>query len=177
MRIVAGSLKGHEFSSPSGHKTHPMSEKVRGAIFNILGDIEGLEVLDAYAGSGAIAFEALSRGAKFATLIDNDKNAHFCAADNVKKLGLQNTAKVTMANISSWVDNNKAKQFDIIFCDPPYDAVKQSRISEVAELLKNNGLLVVSLPPTEKLNLRGNFMLEQQKKYGDATLAFYRKTG
>jgi 16S rRNA (guanine966-N2)-methyltransferase len=64
MRVVAGSLKGRIFNEPSGHQTHPMSEKVRGALFNALGDIEGLSVLDAFAGSGALSFEAVSRGAK-----------------------------------------------------------------------------------------------------------------
>lgn len=63
LRVISGSLGGRLINSPPGNKTHPMSEKMRGAIFNILGNIEGLDVLDAYSGSGAIALEAISRKA------------------------------------------------------------------------------------------------------------------
>ena len=67
MRIIAGSLGGRVFKAPSGHRTHPMSEKIRGAIFNALGDISDLTVLDAFTGSGALCFEAVSRGVANAT--------------------------------------------------------------------------------------------------------------
>jgi 16S rRNA (guanine966-N2)-methyltransferase len=76
VRIIAGSLKGRTFSEPHGHRTHPMSEKVRGALFNALGDIEGLTFLDAFAGSGALSFEAASRGAKSVIAIDKDGPAY-----------------------------------------------------------------------------------------------------
>ena len=70
MRIIAGDLKGREFKSPRGRTTRPMSEKTRGALFNTLGDIEGLSVLDGFAGSGALVFEAISRGAVSALAIE-----------------------------------------------------------------------------------------------------------
>jgi 16S rRNA (guanine966-N2)-methyltransferase len=76
MRVIAGFLGGRNFDSPGGHRTHPMSDKVRGAVFGVLGDIKGLSVLDAFAGSGALSIEAVSRGAKYAVAIDVDKRAH-----------------------------------------------------------------------------------------------------
>src|SRR3954465_12488188 len=97
MRIIAGQLKGQQFQAPHGHKTHPMSDKVRGALFNVLGDIEGLTFLDAFAGSGALAFEAASRGAKAVTAIDRDSSAHKILEQNAKELGLK-SVKIIKAN-------------------------------------------------------------------------------
>jgi 16S rRNA (guanine966-N2)-methyltransferase len=83
MRIIAGRLGGRHFASPQGRRTHPMSDKMRGALFNALGDIDGLSVLDAFAGSGALAFEAVSRGAGHAVAIDVDKSAQRAIAENI----------------------------------------------------------------------------------------------
>jgi 16S rRNA (guanine(966)-N(2))-methyltransferase RsmD len=75
MRIIAGTLGGRTFESPHGRRTHPMSDKVRGSLFNTLGDIDGLTILDAFAGSGALAFEAISRGAEHVLAIEIDNRA------------------------------------------------------------------------------------------------------
>ena len=71
MRIISGVLGGRVFKAPNGNKTHPMSEKIRGAMFNSLGDISGLTVLDAFSGSGAVAIEAFSRGAEHVVAVDS----------------------------------------------------------------------------------------------------------
>src|SRR4051794_1002965 len=102
MRIIAGTLKGRIFQESHGHRTHPMSDKVRGALFNTLGDIEGLTFLDAFAGSGALSFEAASRGAKNVIAIDKDSSAHFVIEKNVKELGLQKHVHVSRANTGGW---------------------------------------------------------------------------
>ncbi|MEI6237412.1 MAG: RsmD family RNA methyltransferase [Candidatus Saccharibacteria bacterium] len=88
MRIVAGNLRGHHFDSPKNAKTHPMSDKMRGALFNMLGDIEGLTVFDAFGGSGALSFEAISRGAKSAIITEVDKYAWAVIKQNSDKLKL-----------------------------------------------------------------------------------------
>ena len=72
MRIIAGYLGGRQFNSPRSNRTHPMSDKARGGLFNALGDISGLTVLDAFAGSGALSFEAISRGAESVIAVDID---------------------------------------------------------------------------------------------------------
>jgi 16S rRNA (guanine966-N2)-methyltransferase len=120
MRVIAGSLKGRQFQSPSGHRTHPMSEKMRGAMFGVLGDIEGLTVLDAFAGSGALSFEALSRSAKSALMLDDDKTAQDAITANILSLGVSK-ARFIRANAISWSRKNAHQKFDLLLTDPPYD--------------------------------------------------------
>lgn len=177
MRIIAGAQKGQHFNSPHGHKTHPMSDKVRGALFNILGDIEGLTFLDAFAGSGALAFEAASRGAKSVIAVDKDSSAHLVIEKNVNELRLQKQVKVVKANAGGWSIHNMEKKFDIVLLDPPYDSLQLQLMTRLAiRHVKNDGLAVVSLPPRTDFVLEpGRFKLEVSKNYGDAELAFYRK--
>src|SRR5881392_748421 len=106
MRIIAGKLKGRQFQTPHGHRTHPMSDKARGALFNVLGDIEGLTFLDAFAGSGALAFEAVSRGAKSIVAIERDRPAHSVIERNIKELGLSGQVKGVKANAGGWSIHN-----------------------------------------------------------------------
>src|SRR5689334_12491083 len=113
MRIVAGSLGGRNFKSPSGHATHPMSEKMRGALFNSLTDISGLTILDPFAGSGALSFEAISRGAASAVIIERDRSAQRIIQENIVSLGLEPQASLVTANAHGWLRNNR-ETFDLI---------------------------------------------------------------
>lgn len=175
MRIIAGSLGGRVFNSPHGHRTHPMSDRVRGALFNTLGDIEGLTVLDAFAGSGALGFEAVSRGATSAVLLDNDKNAFQTMEANIKNLGIT-TAKAIHASANAWSDNNEAQQFDIVLLDPPYDDLQPTLLDKLASRhAKPGATIVLSLPPGADVTLTSNVQNLTSKGYGDATLAFYRR--
>lgn len=174
MRIIGGELGGQTFQSPDGHKTHPMSEKVRGALFNALGDITGLSVLDAYAGSGALSFEAISRGASEAQLVDNDKRAVTSMRQAAQKLGLSQRLRISQAKIASWCKNNPDKRFDLIFIDPPYDKVSTANMSLLAGHLKNKGLMVLSYPGRESMPTVNGVVVVDNKSYGDAALAFYR---
>src|SRR5665213_4294431 len=121
MRIIAGSLGGRQFSSPRSNRTHPMSDKARGGLFNALGDINGLTILDAFAGSGALSFEAISRGAESVIAVDIDKNAYQAIQESITSLDLKDKVKVIRANISGWSDNNPDLLFDIVISTPPYD--------------------------------------------------------
>lgn len=174
MRIIAGHLGGQIFDAPSGHRTHPMSDKMRGALFNALGDITGLEILDAFAGSGALSFEALSRGAKSAIAVDSDKSAHRTVQENIAKLGLENQVKAVRANVSGWSDNNSQRQFDLILCDPPYDQLQLKLLQKLIKHVKSGGLVVLSWPG--KLQVPQFMELDKvkDKNFGDAQLAFYR---
>lgn len=176
LRIITGNLGGRQFNSPSGNVTHPMSEKIRGALFNILGDIEGLTVFDTFAGSGAVAFEAISRGAKHAFLVDLDKTAIRTIKENVEELGIEDKVTVMQSNVKGWSNNNTDKQFDIVVCDPPYDTVLEMVIQKLARHVAPNGSLVVSWPSHEPIPIIENMELLRHKTYGNATLAFYRKT-
>lgn len=107
MRVIAGTLGGRLFASPNGHRTHPMSDKMRGALFNILGDISGLRVLDAFAGSGALSFEAISRGAAVVVAIERDRRAQQTIVENVDSLGIADEIQVVRANAKAWLRKNK----------------------------------------------------------------------
>jgi 16S rRNA (guanine966-N2)-methyltransferase len=174
MRIIAGSLKGRNIDTPKGHKTHPMSEKMRGALFNILGDVDGLSVFDAYGGSGAVAFEAISRGAKSALITEVDRNAAIVIEKNIKSLDLKDKIRLTKANSASWSERNYTTIFDIVICDPPYDQIKITQLKKLTANVKKGGLFILSLPPKKELEFDG-LELEQKKSYGDSTLVFYRK--
>ncbi len=174
MRIIGGALGGRNFASPRGRRTHPMGDKVRGALFNTLGDINGLTVLDAFAGSGALAFEAVSRGASRVVAIDSDRAAQQVIADNISALGLQDKVQLIRASVSGWL-NTSDDTFDLVFCDPPYDDLRPSVLEKVAVRLKQGGILVFSLPPQPDISVGSRFALEAKKSYGDAELYFYRR--
>jgi 16S rRNA (guanine966-N2)-methyltransferase len=177
MRIIAGALKGQQFASPHGHKTHPMSDKARGALFNVLGDIEGLTFLDAFAGSGALAFEAASRGAKSVVAIDKDSSAHKIIEQNAKQLHLQKTVKVTKANTGGWSIHNMEKKFDIVLLDPPYDDLQEPLLGRLVKRhIKPGGLAVLSIAGRIKPPIFEQAEIAATKDYGDAQLVFYRKT-
>ncbi|HEX5456274.1 MAG TPA: RsmD family RNA methyltransferase [Candidatus Saccharimonadales bacterium] len=174
MRIIAGSLGGRQFDAPKGRRTHPMSEKARGGLFSALGDIEGLSILDAFGGSGAISFEAVSRGAKHAIAIDIDKNAVNTIAGNAKKLDIKDKIKAIRANSSGWSDNNPDARFGIIICDPPFEQIKINIIQKLAGHLADNGIFIANIPGSlEPFELQ---LLEivKTKNYGDTTLVFYK---
>ena len=177
MRVIAGKLGGRIFSSPHGARTHPMADKIRGALFNALGDITDLHVLDAFAGSGALGYEALSRGAAGVLAIEIDKRAQRTIEDNIKTLGLTAQMKLVRANCSSWSDTNPEAAFDIVLCAPPYDDLQPQLVAKLARHTKPDGLYVLDWPGKQDLPEIPGLVLLTAKDYGDAQLAFYRRTG
>jgi len=152
-----------------------MSDKARGAIFNMLGDISGLAVLDAFAGSGALSLEALSRGASHATAVDVDKAAHRTIQENAQALGVQAKLKAIRANASGWSDNNPTMSFDIVLCDPPYDHLQLPLLQKLVRHLKPDGVLVLSWPggqaPPDLLGV----VAIAAKDYGDAQIMIFSR--
>ena len=173
MRIISGSLGGRIFASPKGHATHPMADRVRGGLFNALGDITGLTVLDAYAGSGALSFEAISRGASHATAIDDDKDAYRTITENIAALGLEDRITPLRRRAASWVSGHSDLYFDIVLCDPPYTDLRRDQLQKISSRIKPTGTYVLSWPGREAVpQLRGLHVL-RQASYGDAQLIFY----
>jgi 16S rRNA (guanine966-N2)-methyltransferase len=175
MRIVAGKLKGRIFNEPHGRHTHPMSEKVRGALFNTLGDIDGLTVLDAFAGSGALAFEAISRGAKSALAIERDPAVQKVIKQNIEELELIGQLHAVRASAGGWSDNNPDEQFDIVILAPPYDDLQQNLLQKLTRHVKKDGVLVLDYPGKQNTPVFAGFEEIRKKGYGDAQLIFYRK--
>lgn len=175
MRVIAGKLGGRQFNSPGGHRTHPMSEKMRGAMFGVLGDIKGLTVLDPFAGSGALSFEAISRGAKSAMLLDNDKLAQVTIDDNILNLGLADQVTFIPANATSWSRRNSQKKYDLILADPPYDRLPFAVIEAVVRNLAPTGTYVLSWPSQYEHPKLYGLEVIANKVYGDAQLVFYQQ--
>ncbi len=174
MRIITGKLGGRQLQSPKGHRTHPMSEKARGAIFNMLGDITGLTVLDAFAGSGALSLEAVSRGAAHATAIEIDPAAYQTIIENIQTLRSDHEVTPIRARAGGWSDNNPDAKFDIIICDPPYDQTQLPTIQKLIDHLGTNGTLVLSWPGNQPLPTLEGLQTITSKDYGDAQIAFYQ---
>ena len=174
MRVIAGRLGGRLFDSPHSHKTHPMSDKARGALFNILGDISGMSVLDPFAGTGAISFEAISRGAANALAVELDKQAQKIITANIASLGLINTVKLIGGTANSWLSKNKSKTFDIVICDPPYEDLQYDLVERLERSVKPDGVFVVSWPKGGDLPRFSKLALIDQRAYGDMQLIFYR---
>ncbi len=175
MRVIAGSLGGRNFASPHTNRTHPMSDKVRGALFNALGDLDGLSLLDAYAGSGACSLEAISRGAESVLSIDIDPEAIKTVARNVKDLRLSDKITVRRANISGWSRNHITERFDIVLADPPYDDVRPDVLARLTAHVLPDGLFVLSWPGGEAVREFDGLDIASKKQYGDAQLVFYRR--
>jgi 16S rRNA (guanine966-N2)-methyltransferase len=153
-----------------------MSEKVRGAIFNALGDIADLTVFDPFAGSGALAFEALSRGARQVIAIDSDTSAVEAIRRSANALGIAHEMKISRANAASWLDSQPDQLFDVVLLDPPYDHIQPGLLARLALRCKPGAVVVASLPPNHAFTPGDQFERLQTKTYGDATLSFWRRT-
>src|SRR5436189_1519197 len=116
MRVVAGRFKGRTLHAPRGRSTRPTSDKVREALFSVLGDVEGLRVLDLFAGTGALGIEALSRGAADAAFVDTDTTA---VQRNLDAIG--HDAAVHRRDAMRFLANADAR-YDLVFLDPPYSS-------------------------------------------------------
>src|SRR5262245_18184268 len=122
MRVIAGELGGQRLVAPRGWKVRPTSDRAREAIFSVLGErVEGATVLDLCCGTGALAIEALSRGAVRATLVDRDTRA---ALGNIERLGLAERVELVRADVPRWLaglpEGEGSSGFDLVFIDAPY---------------------------------------------------------
>lgn len=145
MRIISGDFGGRLIDAPKGSRTRPMSERMRSALFNSLGDIVGLEVFDAYGGSGSLALESISRGARQADICETDRRARKIIEANIESLNVTERAHLHKANCSTWLKATRSN-FDIIFADPPYNQFNYDHLDLFTRHLNEGGVLVVSHP-------------------------------
>lgn len=142
-RIVAGSAGGRRLRTPLGASTRPTADRVREAMFSalesMLGSLQGLRVLDLYAGSGGLGLEALSRGAAYATFIESDRRAAALVASNARDLGLEG-AQVVMRPVQAHLAGGHAEPFDLVVADPPY-ALSAADLDNVLRCLDEHGWL------------------------------------
>ncbi len=177
MRVISGELKGQRLVAPRGWKVRPTSDRVREAIFSALGDrVEGAGVLDLYCGTGALAIEALSRGAASAVLVDRDTRP---ALGNVQRLGLDERTELVRADVGRWLGqvsaSSGAGKFDLVFVDAPYrlaDRVTQDLDTHLPQLLAEGGRAVVESGARRPLQIDSLEPL-RQRRYGAADVTVY----
>ena len=174
MRVVAGRLRGRRLVMPAGAVTRPTADRVREAIFSILGDVSGLRVLDLFAGSGALGIEALSRGACELDLVDQDRCAARAIERNLSGLGLE--ARSHRREVVAWLDAQPAgRTFELVFCDPPYDSAARlaAPLAErLPQILDPEARIVTESHKRTPLELP--LPLLRERTYGDTRIAVHR---
>lgn len=184
MRVVAGRFGGRKLKVPAGGATRPTVERVREALFSILGaSVTGARVLDCYAGSGALGIEALSRGASFAAFVDKGRPAVEAIRENLATVGAQEPAdaRVLQRPLEGSVPAlRELGPFDLVFVDPPFAAVRdgtaQVALSAVvrAGVLSDEGLVVFEIPSDQPDPQIPGLDVENVRSYGDTRLIFLR---
>ena len=174
MRVVGGELRGRRLAAPPRRTAavRPTADRVREALFSILaGAVGGASVLDLFCGTGALAIEALSRGAARAVLVDSDPRL---ARRNVAELGLGGRAKVVRADAVHYLRPG-GERFDLIFCDPPYniaDRLEGDLDSLIPARLRSGGRVIAESSARRPLELP-SLQLATERRYGEALLRVY----
>jgi len=167
VRVVAGELGGRRLTSPRGRALRPTADRVREALFSILGEVAGERVLDLYAGTGALAIEALSRGASSATLVDTDLRT---ARLNVDALGLGERCELVRSDALRHLRRDEG-EYDLVFCDPPYglaDRLGPQLEPLIAPRLSGEGRVIVESGARSPLELGLPLLVE--RRYGDTMI-------
>ena len=167
IKITSGTLRGRTIKSPDSSLTHPMGAREKLALFNMVSaELAGARVLDAFAGSGALGIEALSRGAGEVVFVEKNPKIAGVIRNNLKELGL--TGKVITGAVSNFVPQ---EQFDLIIADPPYDDFRIEEVLKLMDILKADGTMVLS-HPGEAPELPG-LELQKTRKYAGASISIY----
>ena len=176
VRLISGHYGGRFIATPPGDSTHPMSERARSAIFNILGSkIIDAEVLDAFAGSGAVGLEALSRGASHATFIEKHRVASKIISENIDLLGVGSSSKVIATSVNNWLETADSPKFDIIFADPPYHNEQLSTVKKLLGLLKVGGSMILSNSGRGGILEETGIVVVDNRSYSNAYITLYRR--
>jgi len=174
LRITGGELGGRRIRVPRGD-VRPTTERVREAIFSILGDVTDARVLDLFCGSGALAIEALSRGAAEAALVDTRPAT---ARRNLEALGLAERARTVRSDAARFLRRAEASSFDLVLCDPPYrlaDRLAGDLDPLIRRALANGGRVMVETSPDRPLPL--GLPLVTERGYGDTLIRIHGGDG
>jgi len=177
VRIVAGTARGRRLAAPAGDATRPTSDKVRAAIFNVLGQFfDGGRVLDLYAGTGALALEALSRGCADATCVDSSVGAAETIARNAEVCGFTSRVTVIRRRVADAILSLPPGSFDLAFVDPPYAEGPGPALAKLDRVLRPGASVVAEhdrrSPPPDRI---GALALVDRRTYGDTGISIYRR--
>jgi 16S rRNA (guanine966-N2)-methyltransferase len=173
VRVVAGEFRGRRLAAPRGARTRPTADRVREALFSMLGDVSGAGVLDLYAGSGALGIEALSRGAESAVFVERDARAAAVIERNLASLGLDQ--RVVTQDVKRFLVRAEG-MFDLVFCDPPYDSASglAGPLAEHLPALTPEGARIVT-ESDKRTPLELPFPLLRERTYGDTRIAIHAR--
>lgn len=184
MRVITGCAKGRRLKAPKGMTTRPTTDRVKEALFSILGGFPcDAMVLDLFAGSGALGIEALSRDAAFAVFIDKSLESYQVIKENLRITGLSDRAEVYRNDMSKALEllNKQGKVFSLIFSDPPYmQGLAEKSLMKVHELklVAPGGIMLVEHSRRESLDdAIGDFILSRRQQYGDTLISIYTYHG
>lgn len=179
MRVIAGRLGGRRLSAPKGMSTRPTSDRVREALFSVIGDVRGAAALDLYAGTGALGIEALSRGAARAVFVESARPALAALRKNLDDLELSAQARVIAQPVERALEAIAGESpFDLIFVDPPYAAITAAA-SSVSALLRRglalgpSGMLILEHASRDEPPQIEGLSRSSTRPYGEASLSFY----
>ena len=175
MRIIAGSRKGARIFAPKGLEVRPTGDRVREAMFSLIGPVDGADVLDLFAGTGALGLEALSRGAASAVFVDSDRVAAETVIRNLEKLGLEG-ARVYREDVGRRLSTDAAsgRRYDLVLVDPPYrrfSSLQNALIQYLPEILAPGGTLLVETAADEEPELP--LAKRTSRRYGSARLTLF----
>lgn len=178
MRIIAGSARGRSFEAPQGLDTRPTLDRVRENVFNILQmKVRNARVLDLFSGSGGMAFEAISRGADHAVLVDCDRNAHRIEKMNAQKLGMDGSCTILNADWQLALRQLTAQgeQFDLVILDPPYAMHDMTPVmNALIPVIKRDAVILLEHEAKTFPATPDGFELYDHRKYGIAGVSFFR---
>lgn len=176
VRIIAGKYGGRIVETPKGFVTHPMSDRIRGSLFNSISAIlPNASVLDAFSGSGVLGLEAISRGAKNVTFVERDKKAQNVIQNNIDLLELNDKCHLVKGSVSMWCDSAGVK-YDLILADPPYNDLQPNSIKKLFTMLNAGGYMVLSYPGRGEVPKPSNeIVVVDNRSYKTAALVFYRR--
>ena len=176
MKILGGEFRGHNFTQPPTSTVRPLSDKVRAALFDVYGSVEGKTVLDAYAGSGAAGFEAMSRGAVMVEAIEANVKVARVIEANAAALKFNWGYLLQVMTVATWLarpSDAPRPRFDLIIADPPYAQLEPDVLERLVGCLNDGGILVVSHSSKRPSPDLAGGEVVKQKVYGDTALSFY----
>ena len=182
MRIIGGEYRSRLIRMPKGVDIRPTQDKVRGAVFNIIGDLNDKKVLELFAGSGAFGIEAISRGAGHVTFVDNNLKCVETVRRNVESLGIDmlryDIIRANALNVFPRLQRG-CESVDLIFMDPPYnrDLAKKCLINiSCYDILTPTGLVVIEHFKKDTLEADPrSLILEKERRYGDTVISMFRR--
>ena len=174
MRVIAGRYKGRRLKTPAWEGLRPTSDKLRETLFNILAPrIEGARVLDAYAGTGAVGIEALSRGAAHVTFVERDRRASALIAENVRMCDADAVYTIETGDVAALLRSRPAA-FDVIWLDPPYDSAGVvDALDAAAGALAPGGVIVLERATRREPDVPDSLARIRDLTSGDSTLTFF----